>query len=108
MALISDAAHAMTMYRGEAAELSLASSLLRLYPLAKGLRKGLWMTFEAEMRKRTSTALLLSRQARFGCSQLGKSQCGLGYTQRKGLLPQTETTTGCAITDMLGTCIPVL
>jgi 2-polyprenyl-6-methoxyphenol hydroxylase-like FAD-dependent oxidoreductase len=66
--LVGDAAHAMTMYRGEAAN----HGMLDAYRLTKALAKlhsgelsqqGAIDMYEEEMRDRTSTAVLLSRQA---------------------------------------------
>ncbi|CAO2658299.1 Nn.00g060220.m01.CDS01 [Neocucurbitaria sp. VM-36] len=66
--LVGDAAHAMTMYRGEAAN----HGMLDAYRLTKALVKlhsgelsqaAAIAWYEEEMRDRTSTAVLLSRQA---------------------------------------------
>ncbi|KAF2092634.1 FAD/NAD(P)-binding domain-containing protein [Rhizodiscina lignyota] len=65
--LVGDAAHAMTMYRGEAAN----HGILDAYRLCEALQaihhgesqKSAIDEFEAEMRSRTSAAVLLSRQA---------------------------------------------
>ncbi|KAF2703771.1 putative monooxygenase [Pleomassaria siparia CBS 279.74] len=66
--LVGDAAHAMTMYRGEAAN----HGLLDAYRLTKALTRvhngeldqdAAIALYEDEMRERTSTAVLLSRQA---------------------------------------------
>ncbi|KAI6778299.1 uncharacterized protein J7T54_008477 [Emericellopsis cladophorae] len=66
--LIGDAAHAMTMYRGEAANHGMLDAC-RLWETLEGvysrevdLRKEI-DGFEAEMRERTQAAVLLSRQA---------------------------------------------
>lgn len=66
--LIGDAAHAMTMYRGEAANhgitdaLDLCQSLTAMVKDGKSLKLRIH-EFETEMRERTSWAVLMSRQA---------------------------------------------
>ncbi|KAG4411684.1 hypothetical protein IFR04_015182 [Cadophora malorum] len=66
--LIGDAAHAMTMYRGEAANhgitdaLDLCQSLTAMAKDGKSLKPRIH-EFETEMRERTSWAVLMSRQA---------------------------------------------
>ena len=66
--LVGDAAHAMTMYRGEAANHGILDAY-RLWKTLDGIyneRQDLQKAidgYEAEMRERTSTAVLLSRQA---------------------------------------------
>ncbi|KAL3418231.1 FAD binding domain-containing protein [Phlyctema vagabunda] len=66
--LIGDAAHAMTMYRGEAANHGITDArhlhdhLLKLYRGEVSLEHAI-QGFEEEMRKRTSWAVLMSRQA---------------------------------------------
>lgn len=67
--LVGDAAHAMTMYRGEAAN----HGILDAYRLCEALetiqhddsQKSAIDGYEAEMRRRTAPAVLLSRQACF-------------------------------------------
>ena len=67
--LISDAAHAMTMYRGEAANhgildaFNLNQALQKVY--SDGLQRRVIDEFEEEMRTRTKHAVLMSRQACF-------------------------------------------
>lgn len=64
--LAGDAAHAMTMYRGEAANHGILDAY-RLYKALEGATDGDLRAvvdgYEAEMRERTSVAALLSRQA---------------------------------------------
>ncbi|KAH6663984.1 hypothetical protein F5X68DRAFT_161232 [Plectosphaerella plurivora] len=66
--LAGDAAHAMTMYRGEAANHGILDAY-RLYKALEGAHKsgtelrGAIDGYEAELRERTSVAALLSRQA---------------------------------------------
>lgn len=66
--LVGDAAHAMTMYRGEAANHGILDAY-RLWEMLDGVYnkgaelKGAIDGYEAEMRERTSAAVLLSRQA---------------------------------------------
>lgn len=66
--LVGDAAHAMTMYRGEAANhgmldaFRLWEKLSRVYGSGMPLKQEV-DNYEKEMRDRTSTAVLLSRQA---------------------------------------------
>ncbi|PYH46055.1 FAD-dependent oxidoreductase [Aspergillus saccharolyticus JOP 1030-1] len=68
--LAGDAAHAMTMYRGEAANhglldaLRLVQALQLVYTGGRGLKEAI-EEYEAEMRLRTRRAVLLSRQACF-------------------------------------------
>ncbi|KAK1987292.1 hypothetical protein LZ30DRAFT_702929 [Colletotrichum cereale] len=66
--LVGDAAHAMTMYRGEAFNhgitdaARLSEQLVHAYRAGTGY-KGAVEVYEAEMRPRTRAAVLLSRQA---------------------------------------------
>lgn len=66
--LVGDAAHAMTMYRGEAANHGILDAhrlrevLDRAYNKGADLKEGI-EGYEAELRERTSAAVLLSRQA---------------------------------------------
>ncbi|RFN47027.1 hypothetical protein FIE12Z_8753 [Fusarium flagelliforme] len=66
--LAGDAAHAMTMYRGEAANhgildaYRLSKSLEAVYHQGKDLKQAI-DDYESELRERTSVAVLLSRQA---------------------------------------------
>lgn len=66
--LVGDAAHAMTMYRGEAANhgildaYRLCKVLCRAYNEGANLREGI-DAYEAELRERTRSAVLLSREA---------------------------------------------
>jgi 2-polyprenyl-6-methoxyphenol hydroxylase-like FAD-dependent oxidoreductase len=66
--LAGDAAHAMTMYRGEAANhgildaYRLSKALDQVYNEGKDLKKAI-DDYETELRERTSVAVLLSRQA---------------------------------------------
>lgn len=66
--MAGDAAHAMTMYRGEAANHGILDAL-RLCEALGGVFKGGQSTgkaileYEKELRSRTSPAVLLSRQA---------------------------------------------
>ncbi|RGP81839.1 hypothetical protein FLONG3_36 [Fusarium longipes] len=66
--LAGDAAHAMTMYRGEAANhgildaYRLSKTLKQVYNEGKDLKEGI-DDYERELRERTSVAVLLSRQA---------------------------------------------
>lgn len=66
--LAGDAAHAMTMYRGEAANHGILDAL-RLCQVLDGVYKGdrsreeAILKYETELRNRTSAAVLLSRQA---------------------------------------------
>jgi len=68
--LMGDAAHAMTMYRGEAANhgmldaFNLCQALKSVYQDGKPLESAI-TTFEQEMRSRTSHAVQMSRQACF-------------------------------------------
>lgn len=69
--LTGDAAHAMTMFRGEAANhgikdaYHLAAALSEVYSGAKS-RQDAMVEYEAEMRERTSVAVLWSREACIG------------------------------------------
>lgn len=66
--LAGDAGHAMTMYRGEAANhgildaYMLGEALKEVHKNGKGLKEAI-EDYEAEVRERTSAAVLLSRQA---------------------------------------------
>lgn len=66
--LVGDAAHAMTMYRGEAANhgfldaLNLCQALQEVYDGTRSVQKAV-EDYEKEMRDRTGPAVLLSRQA---------------------------------------------
>ncbi|KAJ2995435.1 hypothetical protein NUW58_g1270 [Xylaria curta] len=66
--LAGDAAHAMTMYRGEAANHGILDAH-QLCEVLKNVDSGTWTLdyavsgYETEMRERTRTAVLLSRQA---------------------------------------------
>lgn len=66
--LAGDAAHAMTMYRGEAANHGILDAL-KLCQVLEGVfnggegREDAILKYEKELRSRTSTAVLLSRQA---------------------------------------------
>ncbi|KAH9906038.1 FAD/NAD(P)-binding domain-containing protein [Xylariomycetidae sp. FL2044] len=66
--LLGDAAHAMTMYRGEAAnhgftDAARLSQQLKLWHSGQKTRDAALADYEAEMRERTRQAVLLSRQA---------------------------------------------